>query len=204
MTRMLGIFVLVFTALGATGARASSAAAAADEPRSVVKAGSKIEFHAKATFAKIVGVFHEWDAELKKSGDSFEDATLKMKLDSDSVSTGSGLKDKEIKNKNFFDVKQFPEIEFVSTKVTPGPDATKFVMEGNMTMRGITKPVTVMIVEHPVENGHQIIDGTIEFNRRDFGMTHNVPFNKVSNEVEVDFRLNVVVSAPAAAAPAGK
>ena len=40
MTRMLGIFVLVFTALGATGARASSAAAAADEPRSVVKAGA--------------------------------------------------------------------------------------------------------------------------------------------------------------------
>jgi polyisoprenoid-binding protein YceI len=205
MIRMLGIFVLVFTALGATGARASSAAAAADEPRSVVKAESKIEFHAKATFAKIVGVFHEWDAELKKSGDSFEDATLKMKLDSDSVSTGSGLKDKEIKNKNFFDVKQFPEIEFVSTKVTPGPDATKFVMEGNMTMRGITKPVTVMIVEHPVANGHQIIDGTIEFNRRDFGMTHNVPFNKVSNEVEVQFRLNVAAGGtPTAAPPAGK
>jgi polyisoprenoid-binding protein YceI len=170
-----------------------------------LKEASKIEFRAKATFAKIVGVFRQWDAELKKSGDSFEDATLKMKLDSDSVSTGSGLKDKDIKNKNFFDVKQFPEIEFVSTKVTEGPDATKFVMEGSMTMRGITKPVTVMIVEHPVENGRQIIDGAIEFNRRDFGMAHNVPFNKVANEVEVELHLNVVVSAPAAAAaPAGK
>jgi polyisoprenoid-binding protein YceI len=92
-------------------------------------------------------------------------------------------------------VKAFPEIIFTSTKVTPGPDPTKFVMEGNMTMRGIT------IVEHPVANGHQMIDGEIEFNRRDFGMTHNVPFNKVANEVEVEFHLNVVSGeAPAASA----
>jgi polyisoprenoid-binding protein YceI len=143
-----------------------------------------------------LGVFHEWDADLTKTGSDFGDATLKIRIDSESVSTGSGLKDKEIKNKNFFDVKQFPEIIFTSTKVTPGPDPTKFVMEGNMTMRGITKPVTVMIVQHPVANGHQMIDGEIEFNRRDFGMTHNVPFNKVANEVEVEFHLNVVSGGP--------
>ena len=117
-----------------------------------------------------------------------------MKLETDSVSTGSGLKDKEIRSKTFFDVKQYPAIEFVSTKVTAGPDPSKFVMEGNMTMRGITKPVTVMIVEHPALNGRQVIDGTIEFNRKDFGMTHNVPFNKVANDVEVLVHLNVAAA----------
>jgi polyisoprenoid-binding protein YceI len=137
---------------------------------------------------------------LKKSGDGFVDATLNLKLESESVSTGSGIKDKELKNKNFFDVKQYPEIEFVSTKVTPGPDPAKYVMEGNLTMRGIIKPVSVMIKEHPVVNGHQMIDGQITFNRRDFGMTHNVPFNKVANEVEVEIHLNVAVAAGAAAA----
>jgi polyisoprenoid-binding protein YceI len=65
-----------------------------------------------------------------------------------------------------------------------------------MTMRGITKPVTVMIVEHPPVNGVQRIDGEIAFNRRDFGMTHNVPFNKVANEVEVKIQLNVITAAP--------
>jgi polyisoprenoid-binding protein YceI len=83
--------------------------------------------------------------------------------------------------------------------VTPGPDPAKFVMEGNLTMRGITKPVTVMITVHPVVEGHQMIDGEIAFNRRDFGMTHNVPFNKVANEVEVEMHLNVVKSGAAGA-----
>jgi polyisoprenoid-binding protein YceI len=192
--RMLMIFSLLVA-----GAQSAGGAGNADEPRTVEKKDSIIEFHAKATFAKIVGVFHEWDADLTKTGSDFGDARLKIKIDSNSVSTGSGMKDKEIKNKNFFDVKTFPEIILVSTKVTPGPDPTKFVMEGNMTMRGITKPVTVMIVQHPVAKGHQMIDGEIQFNRRDFGMTHNVPFNKVSNEVEVEFHLNVVSGGAAAA-----
>jgi len=196
MIRMLAVLVLI---VATTAASAAPRAAAADEPRAIDKTASKIEFHAKATFAKVDGVFHTWEAELRKTGDSFDDATLKMKLETDSVSTGNGLKDKEIRSKNFFDVKEFPEIEFISTKVTPGPDRSKFVMEGNMTMRGITKPVTVLIVEYPVSNGHQLIEGSIEFNRKDFGMTHNAPFNKVSKDVEVLVHLNVAAARPTAA-----
>jgi polyisoprenoid-binding protein YceI len=206
MIRMLAIFAWVFVSMVAgvgTGARATvgdSRASAPADTRTIDKPGSKIEFHAKATFTKIIGVFHGWDADLKTPSDTFADASLNLKLESDSVSTGSGIKDKEIKNKNFFDIKQFPEIVFVSTKVTPGSDPGKFVMDGNMTMRGITKPVTVTIVEHPVVNGHQMIDGEIAFNRRNFGMTHNVPFNKVANEVEVEIHLNIVSGGAAVAA----
>ena len=196
MIRMLAVLVLI---VATTAASAAPRVAAADEPRAIDKTASKIEFHANATFAKVDGVFHTWEAELRKTGDSFDDATLKMKLETDSVSTGNGLKDKEIRSKNFFDVKEFPEIEFISTKVTPGPDRSKFVMEGNMTMRVITKPVTVMIEEYPVSNGHQLIEGSIEFNRKDFGMTHNAPFNKVSKDVEVLVHLNVAAASPQAA-----
>lgn len=178
------------------GAIVRPRAASTDEPRAIDKTASRIEFHAKATFAKVDGVFHRWEAELRKSGDGFDDASLKMKLETDSVTTGSGLKDKEIRSKNFFDTKQFPDIEFVSTKVTPGPNPAKFVMEGNMTMRGITKPVTVLIEQHPVVNGRQLIEGTIEFDRKEFGMTHNAPFNKISKDVEVLMRLDVAAPAP--------
>ena len=196
MIRMLAIFVFIAATVGAS---ATPRATAADEPRAIDRATSKIEFHAKATFAKVDGEFHAWEAELRKTGDSFDDATLKMKLDTDSVSTGSGLKDKEIRSKNFFDVKQFPEIIFTSTKVTPGPDPSKFVMEGNMTMRGITRPVTVMIVEHPAAHGRQLIEGTIQLNRKDFGMMHNAPFNKISKDVEVVVHLDVAAASPRAA-----
>jgi len=201
MIRMSAVVVLVAAVTLAAGtgvAERVTAGPSPDEARAIDKAGSKIEFRAKATFAKVDGVFHEWEAELRKPGDTFDTATLKITLDTESVTTGNGLRDKEIKSKNFFDVKQFPNIEFVSSKVTPGPDPTKFVMEGTMTMRGISKPVTVMIVEHPAAGGHQMIDGAIEFNRRDFGMVHNAPLNKVANEVEVEFHLNAAASKAAA------
>ena len=64
-------------------------------------------------------------------------------------------------------------------------------MEGELTVRGITQPVSVAIVVRPEDEGHQRIDGQFSFNRREFGMVHNVPFNKVGNTVEVHFQLEV-------------
>src|SRR6202050_5816124 len=144
-----------------------------DPTRSVMKSDSKIEFHASATFAKVTGVFHEWDINLKMPTDKFDDASLDMQLEAESVATGSGLRDKEVKGKNFFDVKEFPQIHFVSKTITPdgGPDPSKFLMDANLTMRGITQLVSVAIVAHPQEKGRQVIDGDFSFNRRDFGMT---------------------------------
>jgi len=169
-----------------------------DPARTVVKSDSKIEFHASATFAKTVGVFHAWDVNLKMPADKFGDASLDMEIAADSVSTGSGLKDKEVKGKNFFDVKQYPQIHFLSKSITPdgGPDPSKFLMNGELTMRGITQLVSVAVTVRPPVNGHRLIDGNFSFNRRDFGMTHNVPLNKVANTVQVQFHLDVTDASP--------
>jgi polyisoprenoid-binding protein YceI len=195
LKRLLAAFVLLTFATFS-----SSATPQAEPPRTIVKADSKVEFHANSTFAKVIGVFHSWDVNFKMPSDKFDDASIDMKIESDSVTTGSGIRDKEVKGKNFFDVKEFPEIRFVSKTITPdgGPDPTKFLMDANLTVRGITQLVSVAVVVHPAEKGHQVIDGNFSFNRRDFGMTHNVPFNKVNNIVQVQFHL--VANAPPQAA----
>ncbi|HXN19024.1 MAG TPA: YceI family protein [Candidatus Binatus sp.] len=164
-----------------------------DPAPAVMKSDSKIEFHASATFAKVTGVFHSWDINLKMPTDKFDDASLDMQLEAESVATGSGLRDKEVKGKNFFDVKQYPQIHFVSKTITPdgGPDPTKFLMNAELTLRGITQLVSVALTVRPSEKGHQFIDGEFTFNRRDFGMTHNAPLNKVANNVQVQFHLHV-------------
>jgi len=186
LKRLLGAFVLLTFATFSLGAEPQ-----ADPARTVVKADSKVEFHANATFAKVIGVFHSWDISFKMPSDKFDDASLDMQIESDSVATGSGVRDKEVKGKNFFDVNQFPKISFVSKSITPdgGPDPSKFLMDADLTIRGITQLVSVAVVVHPPQTGHQVIDGDFSFNRRDFGMTHNVPFNKVGNIVQVQFHL---------------
>jgi polyisoprenoid-binding protein YceI len=163
-----------------------------DQSRYVVKTGSKIEFHASSTFAKVVGVFHSWEANMKMPADKFTDASLVLEIDAASVSTGSGLRDKEVKGKNFFAVQEHPRIRFASKSITAGDGHTKFHLDGELTIRGITQSVPVSITLLRQDDGHEWIDGSFSFNRRDFGMTHNLPLDKIANTVLVQFHLDTV------------
>jgi polyisoprenoid-binding protein YceI len=175
-------------------------ASAPDRVIVIVKQNSKIEFHASSTFAKVTGVFQDWNADFKLNTDTLENASLQLDIQAGSVHTGSGFKDKEVKGKNFFNVTQFPEIKFVSDGVLPDPDPQKFTMTGKLTLRGITRPVTVAVVTATQPSGTHLLNGTFEFNRRDFGMTHNMPFNKVADIIRVDIELEI----PNDALPASK
>jgi polyisoprenoid-binding protein YceI len=63
---------------------------------------------------------------------------LDVKIQADRVNTGSGMKNNELKGKDFFDVKQSPLITFLSKKVVQtGPDT--FDVQGDFTIRGVTK-----------------------------------------------------------------
>lgn len=178
----------------AAAARAQTPASAA-----VMKPESKIEFHASSTFAKVVGEFMDWDANLQMVAGNLKDGTLALDLKSNSVHTGSGLKDKEVKGKNFFNVKEYPDIHFASTGILPDPDPNKFTMTGNLTLRGITRPVTVAVTVSLLPNGNQNIEADFTFNRRDFGMTHNMMFNKIADTIRVTMELHVRPSLPALA-----
>jgi polyisoprenoid-binding protein YceI len=178
-------FLFLFAALSLNGQPQN------DQTREVVKQDSRIEFHSSSTFGKTVGVFHSWDADLKMPTDNFADASLSLEIETASVDTGSGLKDKEARGKNFFSVKEYPKIRFVMKSVAPDVDPAKLHLAADLTMRGITKPVSVAIFLHPSENGVQRIEGDFSFDRRDFGMTHNLLFDKIANTVLVKFQLVV-------------
>jgi polyisoprenoid-binding protein YceI len=159
------------------------------QTHTVAKSDSRIEFHSSSTFGKTVGVFHSWDVDLKMPTDNIVDASLSLEIEAASVDTGSGIRDKEAKGKNFFNVKDYPKIRFVSKSVATDTDPAKLHMEAELTLRGITKPVSVAIILHPHESGVQRVEGEFSFDRRDFGMTHNVLFDKIANTVLVKFQL---------------
>lgn len=192
--RMLGACVLLILAAISLAGQPQQ-----EQKRELVKEDCRIEFHASSTFGKTVGVFHSWEADLKMPTDNLTDASLNLEIEAASLETGSGLKDKEAKGKNFFSVKEYPKIRFLLKSVAPDADPSKLRMDAELTLRGITKPVTVAVTLHPQENGHQLIDGDFSFNRRDFGMVHNVLFDKIANTIQVQFHLHVK-KAPAAVA----
>lgn len=173
-----------------------------DEAFSVNHESSRIEFHASATFTKVIGVFHNWQADLKIPAGKVENASLTLEIEAASVKTGSGLKDKTVKSHNFFDVETHPTIRFVSSRVLAGPDPSRYLMEGDLTLRGVTKPVSILLTWRPAEDGTRHLTGDCEFSRREFGMTHNMPFNKIADKVSVQFNLAVANSSAAASGAA--
>src|SRR5208283_5683469 len=98
------------------------------------------------------------------------------------------MKDDKLKSKDFFDVKQDPLITFHSTKIVQtGP--TTFDVPGTFTIRGVSKPETLTFTVTGVGTGSGNIKGTMAFDRKDYGMTHGIPFVTIADRIEVTVNL---------------
>jgi polyisoprenoid-binding protein YceI len=150
---------------------------------------STINFDVEASVA-IKGVFHKWDAIFTCTSTDASRCVLEVKIQADSVDTGSGMKDGKLKSKDFFDVKENPYITFKSThNVQTGPDT--FEVNGDFTIRGVTKPEKLNLTLVGKGTGSGTVTGTMAFDRKDYGMNSGIPLVKIANRVEVTVDLKV-------------
>ncbi|HSZ60161.1 MAG TPA: YceI family protein [Terriglobales bacterium] len=145
---------------------------------------STVKFNVKASVA-LVGTFEKWDSTLAFTSTDVSTGVMDIKIQADSVSTGSGMKDGKLKGKDFFDVKQNPLITFHSDKIVQtGPNT--FDLPGTFTIRGVSKPETLkFIVAGTRGSGSGDVQGTMAFDRRDYGMNKGIPFVTIADRVEV-------------------
>jgi polyisoprenoid-binding protein YceI len=102
---------------------------------------------------------------------------FEFQVKADSVDTGNAKRDAHLKSPDFFNVVQFPTIAFKSQSVTRSGDAYEVV--GELTLHGVTKPVTVKVVptgKGKGPGGAPIagIEATLMIKRTDFGMSNMV------------------------------
>jgi polyisoprenoid-binding protein YceI len=149
---------------------------------------SSIKFHVKAS-VDLTGTFDKWDASVKFSSREAENGVLDIKIQADSVNTGSGMKDGKLKSKDFFNVKENPFITFHSTKIEQaGPDTLN--VQGLFTIRGVSKPEGLTFAMTGKGTGVGTIKGTMAFDRKDYGMNSGIPFIKIADRVEVTVDLH--------------
>jgi polyisoprenoid-binding protein YceI len=159
---------------------------------------SKVEFFVGSSVGDVYGTFNSWQGQLSVATPGVpESATLSLVISAASMTTGSGVKDQMIKGPKFFYVDNYPAVSFTSTKVIPSGDPNKFQVQGDFTLRGVTKPVTLQVNLARDSNGGGQIYADLSFDRRDFGMTQNVPFVRVAESVRV--RVDLCVRAKPAA-----
>ena len=145
---------------------------------------SKVTFYVKAS-VKLKGTFDKWDATLVFTSTDASTGVLDIKIQADSVLTGSKSKDKKLKGEHCFDVKNNPYITFHSTKITQTSPNT-FDVAGTFTLRGISKPEPLTFtVDRDAGGATGGIKGVLSIDRRDFGMGGGIMFVTIADRVDI-------------------
>jgi polyisoprenoid-binding protein YceI len=91
------------------------------------------------------GSFKAFDGSMESSKADFSDAKIAFTVDVTSLSTDNDYRDKHLKSDDFFNAEKFPSIKFESTSFAP-QGGSKYKLNGNLTIRDVTKPVSFDVV----------------------------------------------------------
>jgi polyisoprenoid-binding protein YceI len=139
---------------------------------------SELAFKVKhLMITNVKGVFGKYNASIKANGDSPVTSDVRLNIDPSSVNTGDAGRDQHLRAADFFDVEQFPSIDFVGKKLEK-IDANDYKLHGDLTIKGVTKPVTLDvefggIVKDPWGNEKAGLAVNGKINRNEFGLTFN-------------------------------
>ncbi|AKK10861.1 YceI family protein [Corynebacterium uterequi] len=128
-----------------------------------------------AMITKVRGSFDEWTADVTIADN---DSTIKVVIKTDSINTRNADRDGHVKGEDFFDVEKYPEMTFEATNV----DLVAGKVEGNLTIKETTKPVTLDVEVagsevDPWGNTRVGFEATTKINRKDFGVDFQAPLN---------------------------
>lgn len=119
---------------------------------------------------------------------------IEASLDAGGVDTRNGTRDNDLKSPHFFDASQYPALKFSSASIVP-VDAKGFMVTGNLTIHGVTRPVTLKVAflgEATDDRGEPRVayEATTAIKRSDFGMTY-LPV-VVGDDVDIDIDIEAV------------
>lgn len=130
--------------------------------------------------------------------------SVRMEIDAASVDTNVEQRDGHLRSPDFFDVAKYPTITFESTRIVQHD--TDITIEGNLTMRGVTRPITLR-GEHtppardPWGNERAALAVTATINRKEWGLVWNQALETggvvVSDEVKLRVEVEAVAAKPA-------
>lgn len=195
-TLLASAFALAFTI---TGASAASQTYTLDNPHTQIffTVSHMGMSHSTGSFTDYTGSF-TFDPENPAAGGSTE-----VTIQTDSLNMGHDVWEDHMKAEDMLNVAKFPTMTFKSTKVD-NVDATHAKLTGDLTLLGVTKPVTLDVTlnkcaPHPMSKKDACgFDAVGMIKRSDFGMTKGIPM--VGDEVQLRITVEGAVEADAASA----
>jgi polyisoprenoid-binding protein YceI len=164
----------------------------------VDRAHSSVEFSAKHLgIATVRGVFNQFEGsfEVREDGSAAARGTVQVA----SIDTNEDQRDNHLRSEDFFHAELHPELSFESTEIRP-LDEDSFLIHGDLTMRGVTKPIVLEAELQGTEvdpwgNERVALEARGQLNRREWGMTFNQALGSGNMLVSDKIKLALDISA---------
>ena len=171
------------------------------------KAHTSIDFVVRHMMVTNVrGSFGEFDGTLNFDPANPAAASVDVTIQAASINTGVVDRDNHLRSADFFDVANNPTLTFKSTGVKVVDD-NNVKLNGDLTIRGITKPVTLAVeylgqTNSPFGDVRAGFEAETKINREDFGLTWNVALEAggvlVGKEIKIQLAVEAIKVAEAA------
>ena len=153
------------------------------------------------TVSNVKGEFNKVKGVVKIDENDITNLTVEVNIEAASVNTDHAKRDDHLRSEDFFYVAKYPTITFVSKKVTR-VDENRLKVVGDLTIRGVTKEITVDVegptpeVKDPGGNIRRGATGTSKINRKDFGIAWSKVLDGgglvVGDEVNISIEVELV------------
>jgi polyisoprenoid-binding protein YceI len=139
---------------------------------------SEVQFKIKhLVISTVTGAFKKFDGRAITKESDFNNAQVNFTMDVKSIDTNQSHRDQHLMGPDFFESDTYPNIDFQSTSFVK-KDGNDYKMIGNLTLKGVTKPVELNVeyggsekdMYGNLKHGFEV---TGKINRKDFGMTYN-------------------------------
>lgn len=160
---------------------------------------SELTFRIRHYVTRVRGTFAKWDGVITAEPSSLNKGAVAVTIDSKSIDTNNETRDNHLKSNDFFATDSFPTLTFKSSKVDVKGESIK--VYGDLTIRGITKPVVLEGAYNGVTKDAQGkdrigFDASTKINRMDYNVTWNRALEgggaMLGDEVEINITVEAV------------
>ena len=177
-----------------------SDAAAELQKWDIDKGHSNVYFDVRHTYAMVRGKFEDYSGSVQFDADNMEMGNISLEVRTKSVNTGIANRDNHLRADEFFGVKKYPTMTFVSSGVKQ-KEGEQYLVEGDLTIKGKTRKVAMPFTffgsrENPLKKGQQVagFEARFSINRLDYGVGPGkyVEMGTIGNQVDILVTLEVV------------
>ena len=130
-----------------------------------------IKFKIKNAGINVSGFFEETKVTQKFMPDDLTNSSFEVTIPATTINTGIKGRDKHLRKAKYFNVEEYPNIKFRSTRIVK--TTTGYLLKGNLTIKATTLAIEIPFTLEKDENGNEVFKGYVELDRRDYGVGKN-------------------------------